>query len=300
MDTAPIDAAGTIAPGPAGIAAPETAGPAAPEATDLVAAAPEPAAPEPAAPFFGEPELRRVVGLADLCELLAATFAFPASKELAGALADGAYLSDAAGCLTDAGLPSGQVQDACRSLETFVGRNVCTLAQSLRRGHSLLFLSPGSHGPIWPCEGAFRFAATGTDQAPSLFRSPMTLQVEKAMNEAGLLPSTARTEPVDSIWGELGFLSQLYGRQAQALALALGLRDGAAAPASNGAVDTLSAASRWSNRAAAFTREHVAAWMPDFMERVCSRVAAEDLPYGAEYAVLAQFGSQALQVIAAV
>ena len=176
----------------------------------------------------GTADLRRVVGLADLCELLAITFAFPADDGLAAALASGTYLSDATGCLADAGYPASQVQDACRKLETFVGRDVTELAQDLRRGHSLLFLSPGSQGPVWPYEGAFRFAATGTAEAPSLFRSPVTLQVEKAMGEAGLLPATARTEPVDSIWGELGFLSQLYGHQAQAAVQALALAQGSA------------------------------------------------------------------------
>ena len=152
----------------------------------------------------GTADLRRVVGLADLCELLAITFAFPADDGLAAALASGTYLSDATGCLADAGYPASQVQDACRKLETFVGRDVTELAQDLRRGHSLLFLSPGSQGPVWPYEGAFRFDATGTAEAPSLFRSPVTLQVEKAMGEAGLLrprrvpnPSTASGES----WG---------------------------------------------------------------------------------------------------
>ena len=235
----------------------------------------------------GVADLRRVVGLADLCELLAATFAFPANGDLANALTSGAYLADAAGCLADAGCPVAQAQNECRELEAFVGRDAAGLAQDLRRGHSLLFLSPGSQGPVWPYEGAFRFAATGTAEAPSLFRSPVTLQVEKATGEAGLLPATARTEPVDSVWGELGFLSQLYGRAAQAAAQALALAQGSAG---NKAVS-------WAGRAAAFTREHVASWMPDFMEHTRCRAEAGDLPYGAEYAALARFGATAVQVL---
>ena len=250
-----------------------------------------------------EADLRRVVGLADLCELLAATFAFPASEELANALASGTYLADAAGCLADAGCPAAQARDACRELEAFVGRDTAGLAQDLRRGHSLLFLSPGSKGPVWPYEGAFRFAATGTAEAPSLFRSPVTLQVEKAMGEAGLLPTTAHTEPVDSIWGELGFLSQLYGHQAQASAHRLALAQEAAGDGGAhepGATGHLSAAlASWAGRAAAFTREHVAVWMPDFMERTRCRAEAGDLSYGAEYAALARFGATAVQALVA-
>ena len=237
----------------------------------------------------GTADLRRVVGLADLCELLAITFAFPADDGLAAALASGTYLSDATGCLADAGYPASQVQDTCRKLKTFVGRDVTELAQDLRRGHSLLFLSPGSQGPVWPYEGAFRFAATGTAEAPSLFRSPVTLQVEKAMGEAGLLPATARTEPVDSIWGELGFLSQLYGHQAQAAAQALALAQGSANNES----------ASWAARAAAFTRQHVVPWMPDFMERTRCRAEAGGFSHGTEYAALARFGAVAVQVLIA-
>ena len=237
----------------------------------------------------GTADLRRVVGLADLCELLAITFAFPADDGLAAALASGTYLSDATGCLADAGYPASQVQDACRKLETFVGRDVTELAQDLRRGHSLLFLSPGSQGPVWPYEGAFRFAATGTAEAPSLFRSPVTLRVEKTMGEAGLLPTTAHTEPVDSVWGELEFLSQLYGRAAQAAAQALTTEQGS----------TNSKAAPWHARAAAFAREHVALWLPDFMERTRCRAEAGGLPYGTEYAALARFGTVAVQVLIA-
>lgn len=81
------------------------------------------AASDPDAPCVVEAELRRAVGLADLCELLAATFAFPVGEDLACALADGTYLTDAAGCLADAGPPNDRVQDACRHLGTFVGRD---------------------------------------------------------------------------------------------------------------------------------------------------------------------------------
>lgn len=229
------------------------------------------------------PGLRRAVGLADLCELLAATFAFPDNGRLAVALASGDYLSDALGCLADAGFTGSAARDMCRELKVFIGRGEAELAQNLRRGHSLLFLSPAHGGPIWPYEGAFRFASTGTSETPSLFRSPVTLQVERDMSEAGLLPTTARTEPIDSVWGELGFLSRLYGHQAQELARGR---------------DDPGEGAAWARRAASFTREHTALWLPDFMEHVRCRAESGDLPHGTEYAALARFGGAAVRVLA--
>lgn len=109
------------------------------------------------------------------------------------------------------------------------------------------------------------------------------------MGEAGLLPATARTEPVDSIWGELGFLSQLYGHQAQAAAQALALAQGSANNES----------ASWAARAAAFTRQHVVPWMPDFMEHTRCRAEAGGFSHGTEYAALARFGAVAVQVLIA-
>ena len=224
------------------------------------------------------PKARLAVGKADLCELLAATFSFPSSGELACALLDGSYASDLEGCLADAGASSEDARTARVSIETaFAAREANELSDRLRKGHSVLFLMPGNT-PVWSYESAFRFAAAGHHEAPSLFRSPISLQVEAEMQVDGLLPGTTRTEPVDSIWCELGYMSALYGRQAAALGA--GNDEGAR---------------YWENRARMFWERHAGMWLPDFMRHVAVKASSGQYAYGVEYAPLALVGGAALK-----
>ena len=62
-----------------------------------------------------EDDVRRAIGLADSCELMAAAFAFP-DAELAAALADGSFQSDALACLADAGAATATVDKAAAAL----------------------------------------------------------------------------------------------------------------------------------------------------------------------------------------
>lgn len=224
--------------------------------------------------------LRRAVGRADLCELLAATFAFPSKGDLARALVDGSYAGDLAGCLADAGASGGVAQQASHAVAAAFGScDPAGLAESLRRGYSVLFLTPGL-APVWPYEAAFRFAAAGHREAPSLFRSPVALRVEASMREDGALPPDARVSPPDSAWGELSYLSELYGRQTAALA------SGATA-----------AARHWEGRSRAFLRDHAGAWLPGFMRRTAEEASSGRHACGSEYAVLARTGLTAMSLL---
>ena len=158
-----------------------------------------------------EDDVRRAIGLADSCELMAAAFAFP-DAELAAALADGSFQSDALACLADAGAATATVDKAAAALSAFDGADVVGLADRMRKGHTILYLTPGVDVPIWPYEASFRYTAEGHEGSPALFRSARTLDVERHMREAGVLPKTARKEPSDSVWNEFSFLSFLYGR----------------------------------------------------------------------------------------
>ena len=163
-----------------------------------------------------ERELRRIIGLADACELLCAATAFP-DEALAAALCDGSLTSDARACLADAQIDDAAGEAACADWEALAGRDAATLAASLRRTHSLLHVRQADGVAVFPYESAFRFVAGGHEGEPGLFRSPVTIAVEAQMREAGVMPANARTEPCDSIWNEATFLSFLLGSEAAAL-----------------------------------------------------------------------------------
>ena len=93
-----------------------------------------------------------------------------------------------------------------------------------------------------------------------LFRSPLTLAVEEAMKKENALPQDARVEPCDSVWNEFGFMAQLYGRKAGALA------------------EGNAEMSRAHGRAArAFVAEHILAWLPRFFDEVARRSKGPDM-----------------------
>lgn len=225
---------------------------------------------------------RMLMGLADTCELVAASFAYPADGRLAAGLADGSYAIDARDCLADAGLNAETIERGLAGVDKLAGRDTAELADALKKGHSLLFLAPGSQVPVWPYEAAFRFVASGRSGAPSLFRSPIELDVERHMREAGVMPQNSRTEPPDSIWNELSFMAYLFVQALSALQ-----------------AGDVTASGAWVSRAQGFEREHLAAWVPAFMEKTAQETASDRHSFGAEYAVLAQVGTLAWEALGA-
>lgn len=221
-----------------------------------------------------EKRLRVAVGLADSCELLTAAFAFP-TEELAVALSDGSFQADCASCLKDAEV-AWEGEGA--KLSALVGRDALELFGELRKGHSLLYLALGNDTMIWPYEAPFVFAASGRAGEPSLFRSGCQLDVERHMREAGVLPKDARTEPIDSVWSELSFLSYLYGNVAKASHEGQGEKS-----------------AEWSDRIVRFWDEHASKWMTAFMGRTAEE--ALRLSHGAEYAALAEVGLVMLEAM---
>ena len=228
---------------------------------------------------MNEDEVRCAVGLADSCELLSAAFAFP-DEALAAALVDGSFRDDALACLSDAGAPEAARDRADRCLEGFTGVDAAHFEGVLRKGHTILYLTPGNDVPVWPYEAAFRYTAENHQGAPSLFRSARTLDVERHMREAGVLPKNARKEPSDSVWNELSFLAYLYGS--------------AAAAVQEGRVDD---AETWRERAARFWDEHASCWLPIFMDK--TREEAPRQTFGGEYAALATLGELVLDEVGA-
>ena len=95
----------------------------------------------------------------------------------------------------------------------------------------------------------------GLPGAPALFRTALTLRVEKTMRESGVLPKDAETEPCDSAWNEWAFLSFLLGSEAASLE-----------------AEDEEAVALWRGRVADFVRDHAALWLPDFLTRTAEEV----------------------------
>lgn len=211
--------------------------------------------------------------MADLCELVGAAFSFPRDGSLAEALVGGAFLSDALACLQDARL-SDEGADLVRSLfGPYAARDAGELADALRKGHSILFLSPGGNTPVWPYEAGFKYVAAGRPGAASLFRSPVAIDVEAMMAKAGNAPCADLNEPPDSVWGEFRHMSFLYGSMAVALA-----------QGSKGGYDG------FRSLAEEFCSAHFSTWVPGFMEKVRLETSSGSHSFGAEYGDMARLG----------
>ena len=104
-------------------------------------------------------------------------------------------------------------------------------------------------------ESAFVHVREGLPGAPALFRTALTLRVEKTMRESGVLPKDAETEPCDSAWNEWAFLSFLLGSEAASLE-----------------AEDEEAVALWRGRVADFVRDHAALWLPDFLTRTAEEV----------------------------
>lgn len=210
-----------------------------------------------------ERNIHRAVGMSDMALLLAAAFRFSEDGKLAAALADGSFLSDWV----------ASWQDACDDAplgDRLVER--CRMAFSraehaaLRCEHSRLFLPKGSECVVWPYESCFLHKESGVEGVPFLFRTPIALDVERQMAEAGVRFENARTEPGDSVQVECEFLAHLYAQWGEAL------RRGVAGEA----VET--PAGEWAGRIASFASDHVLKWLPSFMSR--TKVSAHAEVYG--------------------
>lgn len=227
---------------------------------------------------MGVIDLRRAVGAADLCELLAAAFAFP-TADLAAALVNGAFRSDARACLVDAGADEEAVQAAAAPLAFTDGAD--ELLALMRKGYSLLYLAPGSHVPVFPYESAFRHRAEHAPGSPALFRSPVTQDVERQMRAFGVVPPDARTEPPDSLWNECAFLAFVLGSVAEAVQ---GDDDQRAALCTRAAVQ--------------FWGDHGARWLAAFTEAtVRAADQLDETTWTDPYRRLAVFGKAACEAV---
>lgn len=230
-----------------------------------------------------EKTLKETIGLADACELLARAAAFP-NETLADALSDGRLVADARSCLEDYGVGPEEVCAACDPWEKLAGKDRGAILSEVRRASSLLFVRQGDGVAVWPYESAFLHVEAGRDGEPTLFRSAVTLDVEKAMREAGGLPPDALTEPCDSVWDEFMFLSYLFGSEAEALD-----------------ADDAEAAEQFRGRARAFVGDHASRWLPGFFDAVARELPGVADPESAPalfYRGLCSYGACVMDAVA--
>ncbi|MEC4273160.1 molecular chaperone TorD family protein [Adlercreutzia sp. R25] len=227
-----------------------------------------------------EAAIRRYIGLADCCELLSETFKYP-TERLISSLLDGSYLEDCIHSVEDAGAEPSQLDSAIENIQALSSSSPNSLLDSARKGYSLLYLAPGSKVPVFPYESPFRFVADQREGVPSLFRSQITLDVERQMAAAGVLPCDRNKEPSDSIWREFSFLSFLLGSAAAALC-----------------AEDVASAGQWIERARTFWSSHAQRWVPDFMLRTaeCARSEAF-LPWAECYECFADVGSKIVSLL---
>ena len=163
-------------------------------------------------------DMRKVVGLADGCELMSALTRFP-DNDVAAAVVNGSVRDDAVSCAKDVAAArddgrAGDIEALCEGFVCAADEDAEGLGAALRRAWSLLYARQGSGVAIFPYESAFVHVRQGLPGAPALFRTALTLRVEKTMRESGVLPKDAETEPCDSAWNEWAFHSFLVGREA--------------------------------------------------------------------------------------
>lgn len=194
-------------------------------------------------------KLVEAVGTADMFELLSCAFSFP-DNALARAVSDGSFQSDLRSCLTDAGVVVDDSTAAARGglLDALRGNDADDLLEQMRVSYSLTYLSPGKPS-IYPYESAFRHEADGKPGSPALFRSPVTLDVEKEMRATGVMPVDSRKVPCDAFWNECAYLAFVFGKRADAMQRS-----------------DKESLDKWTGNVSSFVDDHVSKWMGSFLE----------------------------------
>lgn len=229
--------------------------------------------------------LRNVIGIADCCEVLGVTWAFP-TKELVDGIYSGALAHDTIVSLVDAGVAEAEAQSlvdafqqACLAVEGGEGvTSQDALFEVMRHAYTRLYLTPGGKTPVAPFESAFLFDASGAHGVPTLFVSRTTVDVEACMREAGVVAKNARKEPADAIWNEFSYLAFLYGNLAQALQS-----------------EDPDAKDEWENHINIFLNKHALKWLLAFMEK--TEVESEAYALPPIYSSLAKLSAVVLSLL---
>ncbi len=114
-------------------------------------------------------DMRKVVGLADGCELMSALTRFP-DNDVAAAVASGSVHDDAVGCAKDVAAArddgrAGDIEALCEGFVCAADEDAEALGAALRRAWSLLYARQGSGGPFFPTRARLCTFARGCPSA---------------------------------------------------------------------------------------------------------------------------------------
>ena len=199
---------------------------------------------------------RKASASADICELFSYAFMLP-SEEFVSALLSGSFSQDMCDCSRE--LLSLEDEAFIRTTSSLIGEldrvlepadDRTQLLFSLQAEYTRLYVVSGRAPLIFPFESAFKHVAGGHEGVPTLFISPITLDVEKQMKRLNALPENALKEPVDSMAAEMDFLRYLYTQTAHAIYH-----------------DSEETTSAWLEEILTFRKTHFDTWLDAFMER---------------------------------
>lgn len=162
-------------------------------------------------------EINQVFAASDFYQLLSLSLQWP-TQELAEALLQGSYQSDALNILEELGCNRDDILQALDSLEElkqFEGGTEKLLEQ-MRQDYTRLF-----NHPVQPVIGIYQSMFTdsqnGSRSDQILFMNPVALHAENCYKEAGVRLTNTSKEPADHMATELEFMMYLYGKKGAAL-----------------------------------------------------------------------------------
>lgn len=162
-------------------------------------------------------QLNQAFAASDFYQLLSLSLQWP-TQELAEALLEGGYQSDAQNILEELGCNRDdilQASDRLEELKQFEG-GAEKLLEQMRQDYTRLF-----NHPVQPVIGIYESMFTETPNEKKedvvLFLNPTALDVERCFKEAGVQLTRTSKEPADHMATELEFMMFLYGKKGAAL-----------------------------------------------------------------------------------
>lgn len=191
---------------------------------------------------------RQITGTADSIALLSAAFSYP-DAALVDALLNEAFQSDLQNCFEEMSMRNEGAELCAEITASIPGTETEVILDSMRAEYTRLYYGLGKLRIISPYEPVYRkLEADPHAKRPTAFITKSTHDVESYMEAYGVLPESARREPVDHFTTELDFLRHLFTGY-----LAQYCENGDTQP--------------WSDDIQSFLNKHILNWIPSLLNR---------------------------------